>query len=235
MLKVKATIIILLFSIFYHYIIVSLASEDIHAIKRRIMMKEQIISRGVSDEKVLDAMFKVERHLFVPPYLIDSAYGDTPLPIGYRQTISQPYIVAFMTEALGLKGNEKILEVGTGSGYQAAVLSKIVREVYTIEIVKPLAEEAQKRLKSLDYKNIKIKCGDGYLGWPEFAPFDAIIVTAAPKKVPEKLVEQLKVGGNMLIPVGSFFQNLYRITKTKNGVKKESLLPVRFVPMIKGN
>ncbi|MDY6863220.1 MAG: protein-L-isoaspartate(D-aspartate) O-methyltransferase [Thermodesulfobacteriota bacterium] len=235
MLKREVVIFIFLFSMFNNHLTVALADEDIYVKKRREMVTEQILSRGISDKKVLAAMYKVERHLFVPPYLKDMAYNDTPLPIGYRQTISQPYIVAFMTEALGLKGSERILEIGTGSGYQAAILAEIVREVYTIEILKPLYEKAKKRLINLNYKNIRTKCGDGYSGWPEFAPFDAIMVTAAPPKIPEKLIEQLKVGGHVVIPVGSVFQNLYRITKTQTGIKKDSLIPVRFVPMVKGD
>ncbi len=198
------------------------------------MIEEQIMQRGVLDPYVLKAMEKVERHLFVPDSLWEDAYSDGPLPIGYGQTISQPYIVAFMTEAADLKRDDKVLEVGTGSGYQAAVLAEIAREVYTIEIVEPLAESAEKRLKDLGYQNIFVKHGDGYQGWVEHAPFDAIVVTAAPKEVPEELVKQLKVGGRMIVPIGSFYQELYRITKTEKGVHKEKLIPVRFVPMIKG-
>jgi protein-L-isoaspartate(D-aspartate) O-methyltransferase len=153
------------------------------------------------------------------------------LPIGHGQTISQPYIVAYMTEALQLKGNEKVLEIGTGSGYQAAVLAEIVKEVYTIEIVKPLAEEAKKRLVAEGYKNIVVKYGDGYQGWPDQAPFDAIIVTAAPPVIPKTLIEQLKEGGRMILPVGEGFQELVLVTKKSGKISKESLIPVRFVPM----
>ncbi len=197
------------------------------------MVETQIAHRGISDQKVLDAIYKVKRHLFVPERLKKLAYEDHPLPIGYGQTISQPYIVAYMTEVANLKKGDRVLEIGTGSGYQAAVLAEIVKEVYTIEIIKPLADTARQRLKDLGYKNIYVKHGDGYLGWPEFMPYDAIIVTAAPNEVPEKLVEQLKVGGRMVVPIGSFYQELYLITKTEEGIRKQTLLPVRFVPMVK--
>lgn len=207
---------------------------DSTTVKRKRMIEEQIMQRGVLDPYVLKALEKVERHLFVPESLQEDAYFDGPLPIGYGQTISQPYIVAFMTEAADLKRSDKVLEVGTGSGYQAAVLAEIVQEVYTIEIVEPLAESAEKRLKVLGYQNIFVKHGDGYQGWVEHAPFDAIIVTAAPEELPEELVKQLKVGGRMIVPIGSFYQELYRITKTEKGIQKEKLIPVRFVPMIKG-
>ncbi len=210
-------------------------AEDLYARKRAQMVDEQIKRRGVSDEKVLTAMRSVKRHLFVSAVRRYAAYGDYPLAIGYRQTISQPYIVAYMTEAALLSPGDKVLEIGTGSGYQAAILAEIVEKVYTVEIMQPLAEEAQKRLKDLGYTNIFIRHGDGYKGWPEEAPFDAIVVTAAPTAIPEELVGQLKVGGRMVIPVGSFYQELYRITKTEDGVKKENLLPVRFVPMVHGD
>lgn len=198
------------------------------------MINEQIVARGVKNSNVINAMRKVERHLFVPDNMKARAYDDGPLPIGYNQTISQPYIVAFMTEALDLEPQDKVLEIGTGSGYQAAVLAEIAKEVYTIEIIEPLAQEAEKRLKDLGYKNIQVKCADGYKGWPENAPFDKIIVTAAPDEIPEELIRQLKVNGKMVIPIGSFFQELYLIIKTKKGFTKKPLLPVRFVPMIKG-
>ena len=207
---------------------------DTYAEQRRQMIKWQIKGRGVTDERVLRAMMKVQRHLFVPRKFREEAYRDTPLPIGYGQTISQPYIVAYMTEAARLEPNDRVLEIGTGSGYQAAVLSEIVREVYTVEILKPLAESAAKRLKQLGYKNVNAKRGDGYKGWPEHAPFDAIIVTAAPPEIPEELIKQLKTGGKMVVPVGSFFQEIYLITRTKSGFEKKALMPVRFVPMIKG-
>jgi protein-L-isoaspartate(D-aspartate) O-methyltransferase len=204
---------------------------DAQAAARARMVDEQIRARGVRDEKVLAAMGKVPRHLFVPEALAGAAYGDEPLPIGYSQTISQPYIVARMTELAGLKGGETVLEVGTGSGYQAAVLAEIAARVFSIEIVGPLAVEATERLRRLGYSNIVVRQGDGYRGWPEEAPFDAIIVTAAPDHVPEPLVNELKVGGRLVIPVGDVSQELLTITKTENGTVTERVIPVRFVPM----
>jgi protein-L-isoaspartate(D-aspartate) O-methyltransferase len=198
------------------------------------MVRTQIAGRGVRDARVLEAMRTVPRHRFVPQRHAKEAYADHPLPIGHDQTISQPYIVAYMTEALGLRGDERVLEIGTGSGYQAAVLSVLVREVYSMEILRPLAEEASERLTRLGYDNVTVLCGDGYLGWPDKAPFDAIIVTAAPPQVPQALVDQLKVGGRMVVPVGKGEQELVRITRTEEGVSRESLLPVRFVPMVPG-
>jgi len=198
------------------------------------MVIEQIRSRGVTDKQVLNAMLKVKRHLFVPKDLRDYAYNDNPLSIGYNQTISQPFIVGSMTSAIGLKKTDKVLEIGTGSGYQAAILAELVKEVYTIEIVKELAQSAQERLAEIGYTNIHVKHGDGFKGWVEHAPFDAIIVTAAPKDIPPLLIDQLEIGGKMVIPVGSTFQELYLITKTKEGFTKDKLYPVRFVPMIKG-
>ena len=168
----------------------------------------------------------------MPTHQLFCAYNDSPLPIGYGQTISQPYIVAYMTQAARLFPDDRVLEIGTGSGYQAAVLAEIVKEVYTIEILKPLADTARARLEEMGYRNIKVKHGDGYKGWKEYAPYDAIIVTAAPDEVPEELVRQLKIGGRMVVPIGSFFQELYLITKTESGIKQELLLPVVFVPMI---
>jgi protein-L-isoaspartate(D-aspartate) O-methyltransferase len=197
------------------------------------MVKEQIESRGVKDERVLRAMKEVPRHRFVPEHLVPAAYNDNPLPIGQGQTISQPYIVALMTEELNLTGKEKVLEIGTGSGYQAAVLSLLAKEVYTIEIIKSLADSAREKLNELGYaSNVHVKWGDGYRGWPEHAPFDCIIVTAAPESVPEALVEQLKPGGIMIIPVGKYYQELLRIRKTEKGTTKKSIIPVRFVPMV---
>ncbi|MBN3039371.1 MAG: protein-L-isoaspartate(D-aspartate) O-methyltransferase [Candidatus Omnitrophica bacterium] len=200
---------------------------------RQKMVAEQIIARGLKDEGVLAAMRKVPRHKFVPDDLKIFAYLDRPLPIGHGQTISQPYIVALMTELAGLKPEYKVLEIGTGSGYQAAVLAELVAEVYTIEILKPLADESRQRLESLGYDNIHVKCADGYLGWQEHAPYDAIIVTAAPEEVPPVLIEQLKEGGHLVIPVGSFYQELKLIVKTVSGIEEKSVIPVRFVPMIK--
>lgn len=196
------------------------------------MVAAQIQARGIQAPNVLAAMRKVPRHRFVPPEMVRQAYNDHPLPIGYEQTISQPYIVAFMTAQLNLNGGEKVLEIGTGSGYQAAVLAEIVREVYTIEIVAPLAKEARERLQSLNYKNIFARVGDGYRGWPEAAPFDAIMVTAAPNHIPQPLVDQLKSGGRMILPVGDFYQELILLTKLPDGsVTRQEVLPVRFVPM----
>jgi protein-L-isoaspartate(D-aspartate) O-methyltransferase len=211
----------------------SLSAGDSYLKMRRRMVEEQIKARGISDQKVLDAMFKVKRHLFVGPALEGLAYEDRPLPIGYNQTISQPYIVAYMTAVAELERGDKVLEIGTGSGYQAAILAEIADYVYTIEIVKPLAEAARERLEGLGYKNIRVRHGDGYKGWLEYAPFDKIIVTAAPSEIPEELLKQLRVGGKMVVPVGSIFQELYLVIKTADGYKKEALLPVRFVPMIK--
>jgi protein-L-isoaspartate(D-aspartate) O-methyltransferase len=195
------------------------------------MVRDQIAARDVRDARVLAVMRKIPRHLFVPSGWQSFAYTDQPLPIGEGQTISQPYIVAFMTEALELKPEDRVLEIGTGSGYQAAVLAELVREVYSIEIVEPLAKEAEARLRRLGYANVHVRCGDGYRGWPEAAPFDAIIVTAAPDHVPPPLIEQLAPNGRLVIPVGRFFQDLIRIRRTDKGLQKETLLPVRFVPM----
>lgn len=202
-----------------------------YAFLRQAMVGTQIAGRGVTDSLVLAAMLKVPRHLFVPPEYKRHAYADHPLPIGEDQTISQPYIVALMTELLNLKGDERVLEIGTGSGYQAAVLSEIVREVYSIEILEKLAATAARRLDSLGYKNVHVMCGDGYKGWPEKAPFEAIVVTAAPDHVPKPLKEQLKVGGRLVIPVGEVFQELMVITRTARGYESRSVIPVRFVPM----
>ena len=208
------------------------SEEETFALNRQRMVDRQIERRGITDKRVLDAMRKIKRHLFVPAHLRNIAYEDKPLPIGRGQTISQPYIVAYMTEAAKVGPNDRILEIGTGSGYQAAVLAEMAKEVYTIEILQPLAESASLLLKELGYKNVKVKWGDGYQGWREYAPFDAIIVTAAPSEIPGELIKQLKIGGRMVIPIGSFFQELYLITKTESGFKKEALLPVAFVPMV---
>ncbi len=208
------------------------ASEEGFLLKQEKMVREQIEGRGIKDQRLLAAMRKVKRHLFVPSHLQNAAYDDRPLPIGYGQTISQPFIVAYMTEAVKISPTDRVLEIGTGSGYQAAVLAELAREVYTIEIIKPLADSTRLLLEKLGYKNIRIKCGDGYQGWKEYAPFDAIIVTAAPTEIPGELVKELKMGGRMVVPIGGFFQELYRITKTEKGFNKETLLPVRFVPMV---
>lgn len=196
------------------------------------MVKAQVETRGVHNRRVLKVLLDVPRHFFVPKALQYLAYEDLALPIGYDQTISQPYIVGFMSEAAGLQPTDKVLEIGTGGGYQAAVLSKLCREVYTIEIIEPLAQQAQKVIKELGYSNIHIRIGDGYEGWPEAAPFDAIIATAAPEQIPHPLLKQLKVGGRLITPVGPFpDQYLLRITKTEAGIEEEYLMPVRFVPM----
>jgi len=198
---------------------------------REEMVAAQIEARGVRDSRTLAALRKVPRHLFVPPDLAGEAYGDGPLPIGHGQTISQPYIVAFMTEALGLRGGETVLEVGTGSGYQAAVLAEIAARVFTIEIVAPLAEEARERLARLGYGNVEVRAGDGYQGWAEKAPFDAVIVTAAAPRVPEPLEQQLKDGGRLVIPVGEEYQELMVVTRRGTAYTESRVLPVRFVPM----
>jgi len=205
--------------------------SDAYQEAREQMVREQIEARGVHDVHVLGAMRKVPRHLFVRPEDVSYAYVDSPQPIGYGQTISQPFIVAFMTEALELGPQDRVLEIGTGSGYQAAVLAELVREVYTIEIVDPLAKEAEKRLRRLGYSNVHVRIGDGYRGWPEAAPFDGIMVTAAPEHVPQPLINQLRDGGRLVLPVGRWEQNLIRLRRTAKGVQQETLLPVRFVPM----
>ena len=197
------------------------------------MVNQQIAKRGIYNQKVLQAMRDIPRHLFVPKRRQRSAYGDFPLPIGYGQTISQPYIVALMTELLKPEKDDVALEVGTGSGYQAAVLSKIVNTVYTVEIVTPLGKAAEKRLSEMGYKNITVKVGDGYFGWEQYAPFDCIIVTAASDHIPPPLVKQLKNGGKMAIPVGKPFQvqKLMVIEKSEKGeIRIKNILPVRFVP-----
>ncbi len=202
---------------------------------RQAMIENQIIDRGVSDERVIKAMNDVPRHLFVKESLRDLAYADGPLPIGYNQTISQPYIVAYMTEILQPDTHHIVLEVGTGSGYQAAILSKLVNHVYSIEIIPELGKEAANRLDKLGYDNVTVKIGDGYNGWEEHAPFDRIIVTAAPEQIPKKLVDQLKSGGLMVLPVGktSFGQDMRVVKKDKTGqVTTQETIPVRFVPMI---
>jgi protein-L-isoaspartate(D-aspartate) O-methyltransferase len=201
--------------------------------QERTRMVEQLRARDISSPRVLDAMRQVPRHLFVPEAQRGAAYGDFPLPIGYDQTISQPYIVAFMTESLDVGPGDRVLEIGTGSGYQAAVLSVLARDVYTMEIVAPLAERARETLSALGYRNVHVRTGNGYLGWPEQAPFDRIMVTAAPDAVPPALVQQLRIGGLMAIPVGTTTQELRILRRTPTGTETLRTLPVRFVPMIR--
>ena len=197
------------------------------------MVREQIIRRGISNNQVIDVMQNTPRHRFVPDGVADYAYQDNALPIGKGQTISQPYIVAFMTEILDVDSTYKVLEIGTGSGYQAAVLSPLVKHVYTIEIVKMLAQRADSTLKALSYNNVTVRWGDGYKGWPEEAPFDRIIGTAAPPEIPKALIDQLKPGGKMVLPVGTNWQEIVVLTKSKFGkIQKKNVLPVRFVPMV---
>ncbi len=207
---------------------------DPFAEKRHKMVETQIKARGVKDEKVLRAMEKVPRHLFVPQEYLDEAYDDHPLPIGYGQTISQPYIVAYMTELLNLKPGDKVLEIGTGSGYQAAILAEITDEVYTVEIIPELARSAEERLRRLGYDKIKVLNADGYYGWEEHAPYDAIIVTCAPDHIPQPLVQQLKDGGRMVIPVGppGGLQTLWLVEKVGGEVRTYSMMGVLFVPML---
>jgi len=208
-------------------------SEDEFAAARNRMVDTQIKIRGVSDPRVLAAMRRVPRHHFVPQHLWDQAYSDYPLPIGEDQTISQPYIVALMTEALELKDTDRVLEIGTGSGYQAAVLAELAAEVYSIDRLPSLAEQAQKVLTAMGYQNFQVRVGDGTLGWPEEAPFDAILVTAGAPQVPRPLVEQLALGGRLVVPVGDrFSQTLTRALKTKEGVKFDYLGGCRFVRLI---
>jgi protein-L-isoaspartate(D-aspartate) O-methyltransferase len=198
---------------------------------RAEMVDAQLVARGVRDRRVLEAMGAVERHLFVPEGRRASAYDDRPLPIGHGQTISQPYVVALMTELAGLGSGSRVLEIGTGSGYQAAVLARIAREVFTIEIVEPLAREAAARLARLGFSNVRVRTGDGWRGWPEEAPFDAVLLTAAPRRIPDALVEQLAVGGRLVAPVGDAVQELIVLEKTASGVRERRVADVRFVPM----
>ena len=196
------------------------------------MISDQLVARGIKDARVLEAMGRVPRHRFVPAASRHLAYSDAPLAIGHGQTISQPYIVALMTELVEPTPKAKALDVGTGSGYQAAVLAELVQEVYSIEIVKPLADEASDRLRGLGYRNIHVRCGDGYRGWPEQAPFDVIIAAAAPDHVPPALVEQLAPGGVLVLPVGSHFQDLVVVRKAEDGTtSRREVVPVAFVPM----
>jgi protein-L-isoaspartate(D-aspartate) O-methyltransferase len=206
-------------------------SEERWVADRARMVEEQLRARDIRSVAVLDAMRRVPRHRFVPENERNSAYTDYPLPIGFNQTISQPYIVAFMTEALDLHRDHRVLEIGTGSGYQAAILAELARDVFTIEIVPELADRARQTLTELGYKNVHVRAGNGYAGWPEEAPFDRIIVTAAPPSVPQALVDQLKIGGIIAIPVGVGDQTLQVMRRTTAGMTVIKTLPVRFVPM----
>jgi protein-L-isoaspartate(D-aspartate) O-methyltransferase len=206
-------------------------AQDFEAARRR-MVETQLQAEGIRSEPVLQAMGRVPRHLFVPPEVRDRAYENTPLPIGLGQTISQPFIVAYMTEVLQVSRGHTVLEIGTGSGYQAAILAELARDVLTIEIVPQLADRARKALADAGYSNVTVRTGNGYLGWPERAPFDRIIVTAAPDTIPQALVDQLAVGGIMVAPVGTQSQEIVIVTKTADGVAEKRTLPVRFVPMV---
>lgn len=209
-----------------------------YAAAREKMVREQILERGITDPRILNAFRRVPRHLFVAPSYRDQAYGDFPLPIEEQQTISQPYIVAIMTAVITPNDKKKVLEIGTGSGYQAAVMAELVREVYTIEIIPALADHSQKLLQKLEYKNIHFRTGDGHVGWPEAAPFDGIIVTCSPDHIPAPLLEQLAVGGRMVIPIrySNTVQDLLLVEKLPNGkLKKTNLISVLFVPMIRAH
>jgi protein-L-isoaspartate(D-aspartate) O-methyltransferase len=204
--------------------------DNFHTLRQQ-MVDRQIRDRGIKDAGVLKAIATVPRHEFIPMEQRSLAYTDQPLPIGSGQTISQPYIVAFMSEQLKITKNDRVLEIGAGSGYQAAVLAELADSVFTIEIIPELAVSSQKTLSKLNYDNVVVKEGDGYAGWPEKMPFDCIIVTAAPSKIPPLLLEQLKIGGRMVLPVGEFSQELVLVTKSETGLEMENILPVRFVPM----
>jgi protein-L-isoaspartate(D-aspartate) O-methyltransferase len=208
------------------------AAADRFSAARQQMVDVQLKARGITSAAVLAAMNRVPRHLFVPPPIQSRAYEDTPLPIGLNQTISQPFIVAYMTEALQLSSEHTVLEIGSGSGYQAAVLAELVRQVYTIEIIPELADRARKTLAEAGYRNVQVRTGNGYLGWPEHGPFARILVTAAPEEIPQSLVDQLAIGGTMVLPVGRGFQQMMIVTKTADGVAQKSTMPVRFVPMV---
>ena len=231
--KFKFMPLFILFFLFFSQFAPVLFAQNFEQLRNN-MVEEQIKKRQIKSDVVLEAMRTVPRHLFVPKHMQSRAYNDSPLPIGLDQTISQPYIVAFMTEQLGLTPGMKVLEIGTGSGYQAAILAHLGCEVYTIELLEELANRAAKVIKELNYDNVKIRHGDGYLGWPEEAPFDAIIVTAAPEKIPAKLIEQLKDGGKMIVPVGPLYstQSLKLLTKQNKKIIEKDLIPVMFVPMV---
>ena len=211
----------------------SASAGDAYEAQRHAMVEQQIKQRGITKPEVLAAMEQVPRHMFVPDSLRSEAYSDRPLPLGQGRTVYQPYMVALMTSLLDLKHGDKVLEIGTGTGYHAAVLSRIAREVYSIEIVEPVANQASKRLSVLGYHNVEVLNGDGYQGWPDKAPFDAILFSAAPPTIPaiKPLLKQLRVGGKMVVPVGGFFQDLLVITKAADGLEKRTVIPVRLSPM----
>ncbi len=231
-IKTVQRISAIFFTLFSVFLSVSVLGDEYDQ-KRREMIEQDIRGRGVRDRAVLDVMGKIPRQAFVDSSYRSKAYEDHPLPIGEGQTISQPYVVALMTEALRLKRSDRVLEIGTGSGYQAAVLAGIVEQVYSIEIRKPLAGRAEKTLADLGYRNVKVRFGDGYFGWEEFAPFDAIIITAAANHIPPQLIKQLKEGGRLIVPLGStvYFQTLTLVTKRGGQLDVEQLCPVSFVPM----
>ncbi|MDJ0679327.1 MAG: protein-L-isoaspartate(D-aspartate) O-methyltransferase [Xenococcaceae cyanobacterium MO_167.B52] len=208
-------------------------TTDQFEVERKQMVQTQLRDRRIQDQRVLAAMSKVPRHEFLDSWSQDLAYSDRPLPIDYQQTISQPYIVAYMTEAANIAPSDQVLEIGTGSGYQTAILGEIARQVYSVEIIPQLAKKARDTLTHLGYKNIEIKIGDGYEGWAEHAPYDAIIVTAAPKYIPHALIKQLKINSKMVIPVGTWHQDIVVLTKKENDIVIEKTIPVRFVPMTK--
>jgi protein-L-isoaspartate(D-aspartate) O-methyltransferase len=206
------------------------AGDNLDAL-RHSMVEQQVKQRGITQPDVLAAMDQVPRHLFVPDALRADAYSDRPLQLGQGRTVYQPYMVALMTSLLDLKKGDKVLEIGTGSGYHAAVLARIAREVYSVEIDGPVAIQASKRLAVLGYHNVEVRAGDGYKGWPEKAPFDAILLSAAPREIPKELIHQLRVGGKMVAPIGGFFQDLLVITKAADGIEKRTVIPVRLSPM----
>ena len=207
-------------------------SHDFFSEQRQRMVSEQIQQRGITNPQVLEAMKKVPRHQFVLPDFEYFAYNDSALAIDYGQTISQPYIVAYMSEMANIQPEDKVLEIGTGSGYQAAILAELAQEVYSVEVIPALAKRAHQTLKKLGYDNIHLRISDGYKGWPENAPYQSILVTAAPEEIPQALIDQLAVNGRMIIPIGKYIQKIVIITKTKDGITKQDAIPVRFVPMV---
>ena len=239
MIHCRGRMVFLITSHFFTFFVVmfaspSLPAADPYAEKRQAMVEKDLKGRGIKDNKVLDVMGKIPRHLFVKESLRKQAYADHPLPIEEGQTISQPYVVALMTEALKLKSQDRVLEIGTGSGYQAAVLAELAKEVFSLEIRKSLSETADRRLKELGYNNVQVKYGDGYFGWEEYAPFDAIIITASANHIPPPLIKQLKEGGKLILPLGStlFHQTLTLATKVNGELNVEQMGSVVFVPMI---